>query len=744
MVRKYLRMAIAAFVVIFAAAVVLSLRHARKPVPAVAPPAGDPKALVQTTGHGKYDRYEGKVLKLHIEFGSEATYPDNRSIFGNGVYMELPDRSGRTVKVHCQESEVTTPPGHALGHADLKGGVTLETSDGVTVKAAEASYDDTTGVAQIPGPLTFSKGRMSGSGVGGTYDRTHELLTILNRAAVEVAADAKGGGATHVTSNSAMMARLDHYMKFTGNATFDGEGRVTTADEATAYLTADNDKVQRMELRGNAAIAAKPGESGPQGMHARDIDMTYAPDGRTLQTAHMVENAALMLPGDPGKPGRRVAGRVIDLALAPDGTTVTNITANDSVQVDLPPEGDLPARQIRSASLAGTGTAASGIQSATFAGGVDYRETRAARGTVEAIDRTARSERMDVKTKPGFGDIEEADFHANVRFTNGTDTTADAPTAIYVIAADRLDLSAATGDTGRGPHVSDGRVTVDAANIHMTLGAQTMKADTNVRSLMQQTTDQKPGPRGSTAAGTPAPTQSVRIPSMLKQDQPVDVKSNRLDYDAGKSLALYSGNARLWQEDQNGTVIQADRIVLEDKTGNLHATTNVVSVMTLQEASADEQPSKPAKPPAPTTTKADDLVYADAQHQATYTGKVHMSGPDGDVTADRIDLFLTGDGGQLERAEANAASCPEDHLDACVVSRQPGHRAYGTHLTYVAKDGLYTMVGSPVQMYDDAPPNCKLTKATRLTFDRSGDRSTAAGNGTSPQQTVAIPCAGGG
>ena len=744
MLRKYLRLAIAAFVVAFAAVVVLSLRHGQRPPVKTPAPTGDPNAVVQTTGHGKYDRYDGgdPKPKLHIEFGSEATYADNRSVFGDGVYMELPDRNGRTIKVHSREAEVTTPPGHAVGHAVLKGGVTLETSDGVIVKAAGATYDDTSGVAQIPGPLTFSKGRMSGSGVGGTYDRTRELLTIVDHAVVNVAPDEKGVGAAHVTSNTGMLARAEHYMKFTGDVTFDGEGRVTTADEATAYLTADNDKVQRMELRGNAVIVAKPGQSGPQGMHARDMDMTYAADGRTLQTAHLVENAAIMLPGDPGKPGRRVAGRVIDLALAPDGTTVTNLTANDTVQVDLPADGDLPARQIRSASLVGTGTPASGIQSATFAGGVIYHETRAAHGSVEAIDRTARSERMDVKTKPGFGDIEEADFHSNVHFTNGTDTTADAATAIYVIAQDRLDLSLGKGDAGRGPHVSDGRVTVDAVNIHMTLGAQTMKADTDVRSLMQQTSDQKAGPPGSPGAGTPASTQSVRVPSMLKQDQPVSVKSNRLDYDAAKSLALYSGNARLWQE--NGTVIQADRILLEDKTGNLHASTSVVSVMTLQEASDDARASTPAKPPAPTTTKADDLVYEDGKHQATYTGKVHMSGPDGDVTADRIDLFLTEDGSQLERAEANAASCPEDHLDACVVSRQQGHRAYGTHLTYIAKDGLYTMVGAPVQMYDDTAPDCKLTKATKLTFDRNGERSTAAGNGTAPQQTVAIPCASGG
>ena len=58
----------------------------------------------------------------------------------------------------------------------------------------------------------------------------------------------------------------------------------------------------------------------------------------------------------------------------------------------------------------------------------------------------------------------------------------------------------------------------------------------------------------------------------------------------------------------------------------------------------------------------------------------------------------------------------------------------------MAKDELYTMVGTPVKMYDDQPPNCKVTSATTLTFDRNGNRSTASGNSTVPQHTEAIAC----
>ena len=36
----------------------------------------------------------------------------------------------------------------------------------------------------------------------------------------------------------------------------------------------------------------------------------------------------------------------------------------------------------------------------------------------------------------------------------------------------------------------------------------------------------------------------------------------------------------------------------------------------------------------------------------TYTGDAHMSGPDGDMTAARIELYLKPSGDELDRAEA--------------------------------------------------------------------------------------------
>ncbi len=744
--QKRLRLAIALFVVVFAALVVVSLRRGhseRASTPR--PERSDPAASVENRGGGVYERSSEGKTTFSLKFGNSLTYSDGRTKLSSGVEVLLPDKAGRRVTITSQDAMVMNPPDKGLSNAEFQGNVKLVTSDGLTVISDRATYDEKEGIARVPGAVKFSKGRMRGSGTGATYDRNRDVLWILDAANVDVTADEKGGGAMHITSKAAGMARQDHYVKFIGGARFEGDGRVTVADEATAYTTADDERVTRMELRGNARITGSG--NGPQSMQGRDIDLAYAEDGRTLQSARLIENASVELPGEAGKAGRRVSGKTVDIALGPDGSTVTNLTSNENVEVMLPADGDLPSRRIRATSLVATGAPGSGLENAAFTGNVEYRESRAARRGVEAIDRTARSLRLDVRTTPGFGDIERAEFHGNVHFTDGTKTTADAPLAIYSIKDDRLELSpSASGEPGTGPHVSDGRLNVDARTIQMVLGAQKMTAETRVRSLMQpqsrSTTAAKEGspsaketplPQVAPVPAAPQPAKTddesaVKMPAMLKENEPVTVTANRLEYDGASSLATYTGNSRLWQEE---TEVRADTIILDDKNGNLRANTNVRTMMALKpKDEAKNATAKPKTPPEPTITVAETLVYEDARRRATYTTKAHMSGPDGDVTADKIELYLTEDGGELERAEAFGN----------VVSRDNTRRAYGGHLTYIAAKEEYTMVGTPVEVYDDTAPDCKVTKGTTLTFHKSVDTITARGNDLSSTQTKSIAC----
>ena len=691
--QKIARLVIAAFVIVFAGVVIYSMRQ-RAAMPTAAPEpvrATDPSAYTET-GKGTSEQIkDGKVVTA-VSFARQLTYSDGK-VRGIDVDAKLTDKEGRPMRLTAKEAELVAPPGQpqALSVGKLTGDVKLTTDTGLEVTSAEAAFSDQTGILTIPGPVQFKKGRMTGRGVGATYNRNNDVLWILAEAHVTAAPDAAGGGAIEATAGSAGLARADNYMKLEKNARIVSDGRTAQAAIITLFLDQSGEKVQRMELREQSRITGTG--AGASLMVAKDIDMNYAEDGRTLRSSKLMQNAVVELPGGAGGPARRIAGTTIDIAMSPDGATVTSLNAMERVQVDLPAEGDAPGKQIRSSSLHATGAPGQGLQNAIFEGGVDYTEVRPASGKAPAAERKARSLRLIVATKPGLGPIEQADFRGNVRFTDA-DTIAEAPRALYTIAKDMLDLSPSDGDAGTGPVVTTPQLRVEARNIHLSPTSKKLTADTDIRSSI------KPQKKGAADA-------TGRMPVMLKQDQPVTVTSNRLAYD-GVAEATYSGSALLWQG--NGSRISGDTIVLNDRTGNLIARGTVRTTMIMM----DEDPKTKAKTPTVTNASSDLLDYNDAKRLATYTSTsatlARLTSPQGDMSGKRIDLYLKESGNEVERAESDdTVSVKLDKLFAT-----------GKHLVYTASADTYLLTGQPaVSIQKDEQGSCKRTDGTTMTYHRA-------------------------
>lgn len=718
--QKAARLAIAAFVIVFAAVVFVALQRPAAPVARATTPRTDPNTIAETLGKStlRTTGTDGKVAYT-LDFEGQLTYPDGRNVFKNAT-LTLPDRDGRTLTVTGAAMEVNVPqqgPGR-LTSATMSGGTRLTTTDGLDVTSDRATFDEASGILSVPGEVQFTRGRLTGSGVGATYDRKRDVLWLLDRAVVEVQPDEKGAGAMNATAGAAGLARADHYVRLTRGAHVVGDGRTMDAQELTIQLTHDDRFVREVALRGNSKISGSPGVTGPEGMSARDIDLTYAPDGRTLQNAKLMENAVAHLPGAPGQPARKITARTMDIAMGADGSTVTQLNATQDVVVEIPAADGAPARRIRAAVLSAGG--ATGLQTATFTGGVEYRELRAAGRGSEAGERVARSRQLVIQTKPGLGAFEEADFRGNVEIVDGV-TRAEGPRALYRVAQDTFEISPSTGDPGPPPSVNDGRVLVNARTIIIAIATRKLKADTDVRSSIHPKKDEpKPGQKPD--------AQDGRLPSMLKQDEPVNVTGNRLEYDGTAGTALYTGDARLFQ---GQTSIQADSILLEDRTANLTAKGRVRTVMFLDEMDSQTKTTKSVQ----TTATGHEMVYEDGKRLATYTSgptaKAHIVGTQGDVTADRIQLFLKAGANELERAEA----------DGNVTVKEGNRTATGAHLTYTTADESYVMQGEPVEVEEKTPTECRLTIAARLTFYRSSVTTLIQNNPPSPITTK--PCVAG-
>ncbi|MBA2302876.1 MAG: hypothetical protein H0W08_09600 [Acidobacteria bacterium] len=697
------RVAIAIIVIGFIALLVTSLRR-QQPTIRQAPPQAVPGATLVNPGGGRHEVIDpsGKQ-RWAAAFGTQVVMADGRQRLAGDVEITI-NRANGPLTVKAREADIIPGEDGGLKEAVFRRDVRLTDAGGLDVTAAEATYTQADGIVKIPGRVDFSKGRMKGSGDDATYDQNREVFWIQRNARVIVAPGQNGDGGLDAAARAIGMARTEHYIQLQSEARIMGEGRVAQANEITVRLTEDDERVRMLELRGNSRMTG--GAGGPQSMSARDIDMAYGEDGRTLQHAKLVENAVVQLAGAGA--GKRIAGNTIDIGLGPDGTTISSLSANDRVQVDLPPEGDGPSKTIRAATLSAAGAGGAGLQTATFGGGVDYRETRAARRNAAALDRTARSQTLIIDTQPGLGAIQRADFRGNVKFTDAPDFVADAQQGIYHLAEDRLDLMLAAGQPGPAPSVTDGKVSVAARTIQFSLTTREMTAETGVRSTIQ------PQKGRRAAADTKGKT-----PSMLNDTEPVNVTSNRLAYKGVASAAVYTGNVVLWQGAD--TTIKATTITIDDKTGNLTAAGDATTTFLFEETDAKTG----ARRRQLTNGNADSFRYDDAKRLAIYDGKARIKGLQGDVTGDKIELFLKTGANELERVEAYGAN-------GNVQVREGKRLAKGAHLTYTAVDDRYLMVGTPVEVIEEKNGTCTLTEGATVTFDRTtenaGVQGSAAGN----------------
>src|SRR5207247_2981379 len=176
---------------------------------------------------------------------------------------------------------------------------------------------------------------------------------------------------------------------------------------------------------------------------------------------------------------------------------------------------------------------------------VDFRERGA------DVDRRATSAVLDVELKQGLSAIENARFERKVRFVDGT-MTGVAAVGVYDVDKGTLDLSGSEPGL-EVPHMVNDRVPVDGVAINVTLaGPRVSATGTPVKSVLQP-----PKPEDKKDGGN-------RMPTMLKQYQPVTVLANSLEYDNEASRGTYVGDARLFKGD---TSIKAAESTLDEQTG---------------------------------------------------------------------------------------------------------------------------------------------------------------------------------
>jgi lipopolysaccharide export system protein LptA len=537
------------------------------------------------------------------------------------------------------------------------------------------------------------------------------------------------------------------------------------ADQAELLLTGKQNLLRTATMTGNVQVE----QSGPQPMQGEAGRMIMDFAGRNqLQRVHAVDGARLIQraaqkaasSGNPPQGAKggatspqdfEITAPVIDFTMAQGHILERAVTSGEAQITIAPTEESSPAAaHSGSAQALATHapathdpptqrtvvTAGKFVAQFAFSDGKSRATSlhgapnaRIVSSTPGQPDRVSTSDSVDAAFLPQGG-IDSITQQGAVAYTDGQQPDkrmqAWANSARYTPADQMLVL---TGS----PRVTNGGMATTAKSIHINRATGDALAQGDVKSTYSDLTEQPDG-------------------ALLASSSPIHVTAHSMTAHNTPGTALYSGNARLWQDANiiEAPTIQFDRdrrFVTAQGTPaqpvqTILVQTEKVQAEKVQAEKGTENRPKGTKSPAqgtplggssPISITAAKLTYADSERKAHYEGGVVAKGVDFAATAKTADAYLVARS-QTKSHQSFSGPGQLDHMVAQdnVVVQQPNRRADGQKLVYTAVDDKFVLTGGPPSIFD--AEQGKITGVS-LTFFRGDDRVLVEGEASTPVVT---------
>jgi lipopolysaccharide export system protein LptA len=682
-----------------------------------------------------------------------------------------------------------------------------ELKNPIHLKTRDLVFNQNTGDAFTDARVDFTTPQASGWAVGVHYKSKSSTLTLESQVHVTfTGSDAGTLYATHgVITRDPHVVVLDHPRMVR-------ESGIVQADEATFFLKPDN-SVDHIVATGNVSAETREGSPEPTRARADQGEMQLTGKQNLLRTAtltgnvHVERTGTQPMRGDAGRAvldfvGRNeltrvhatdavhlaqqapdkplqatganlskessqstsqsttqlqdydITARVIDFYVA-DGKRLDHAETGGAGQITISPaENSSPQSNAESSGQRTIITA--GRFEAKFVPAPDGSSrissmhgapsARIVNSAPGAPDRVSTSETLDATFLPEGG-IESITQQGNVAYTDNQPankrTQAWADLAVYT-PSDRILVL--TGS----PRVSDGSMVTTANTVRINRETNDAVAIGDVKSTYSELKEQPNG-------------------ALLASASPIHVTAATMTAHNSPSVALYKGNARLWQD---ASVIEAPSIrfdrdhrsLLAQGTASQPVTTVIVQAKLNPSDSAqasvepggedakkksgllkkghqtDRKLARKDDDTSPITVTAPKLTYTDADRLAHYEGGVQAKGTSFTASAKVMDVYLlpraqTSSGQLVATGKAMPPGPGQlDHLIARgnVVILQPDRKAEGQHLLYTASDDKFVLTGGPPSIFD--AERGKIT-GDSLTFFRADDRVLVEGEASTPVVT---------
>ncbi|MFN2453073.1 MAG: LPS export ABC transporter periplasmic protein LptC [Pyrinomonadaceae bacterium] len=687
---------------------------------------------------------EGDRVRLWLKAARDVTYSDDHHELEDVQLKVYPATGDKPDEVSAERAMYDAEK----GLVSFKGDVNIDTRNNLTAKTDVVVYNQKTEIAETSAPLTFARENVSGHSTGATLDAKNKRLELRSNVEITVVPNAKPTASAKANARSrpvtihaahALFDQATLKLNFTGNVTAEQEPDVMSGDTLSATLN-EQKHLQKIETRGNSYLRSmtvgRAAEvrsvdmdffldadqrlqraSAARDVHARSLDAdaeTQLNGANNLEVIFAAQNEQNLLKEMRTAGGRSVLtlaapkSRADDPRAASKRLTADTVnlywraTGRDLERAEAVGNAELFVDPVQKNAAADRKTIIAPRFDGEFydAGNLarSFTGSGGAKVTIEPVQpsenratRTLTAQKVAALFTRETQDVERVDAEGDASF-NEADRNGRAAAMSYTAVDQLFRLR------GGEPVVWDARARLKATEI-----------DSDAAHKISYG-------RGKTTTTYYSQEQTNGAMPFAKTKSPVFVVGDRAELQHTTGVAIFTGNARTWQDDN---FVRAERLTMYRDTKRLDAETRVQSAL----YQSKSKNTNGASESVPVFATADRMSYQDTDRMLHYEGRVDVKQGTDRVVSEVADVFLMKDRNELERSVAQRG----------VVLTQPGRRGTGEWAQYTAADETFVLKGNPAHVEDAEQGNSEAGRLTvylrenRVVSDDERGGQTSAG-----------------
>jgi LPS export ABC transporter protein LptC/lipopolysaccharide transport protein LptA len=654
---------------------------------------------------------EGDRLRLLVRAARDITFDDGHHELEDVHLEAYPAEGDKPDQISARRSIYD----EQKGLISFIGDVNVETRNALTAKTETIVYNQKSEVAETPALITFARENVSGRATGALIESKRKRIELRRDVEITVAPQVQGDGtakpnnarARPVTIRSAH-ATFDHstnHLAFTGGATAEQDRDIMSGDTLSATLN-DQKRLQKVEARGNAYLRSMT-EGRAAEAHSADMDFFLDSDQQLQRAVASRDVRAQSLNADSEM---QLTGAVsMELDFQPQGerSLLKEMRTQGRTKITLA----APRSRANDPQAANKQLTADAVSLFWRVTGRDLERAEAVGNAELVVDPVQKNATADRKTLTGprFDcDFFEAGNLARSFTSSGgtkavieplqpTETratrtiTSQKMTALFVRETQDVERLDAQGDAKFNEQDRNGRAlnasyTSADEVVRMRGGEPTVwdsRARTKALEIDSDTRNDISYSRGKTATTYYSQEQTNGATPFSKIKSPVYIVSDRAEFRHLTGVAIYTGNARTWQDDN---FVRADTITLYRDTKRMEGDGRVQSAL----YQARQRGASGGGAVVPAFVTSDHISYSDPDRLLHYDGNVDIRQGTDRITSGVADIYLLKETNEVEKTIAQRN----------VVLTQPGRRGSGESALYTTADETVVLTGNPARVED--------------------------------------------